>query len=100
MQIIRRDVPDAGGEACRECLPGMAPPKQHRPAITRMHRAASQWMRGLGVPPELIVVGVGNEWTGSVPRFLSLLRDERDPVRMGIRLCTNGFPRAHAFEVR
>ena len=74
--------------------------KQHRPAITRMHRAASQWMRGLGVPPELIVVGVGNEWTGSVPRFLSLLRDERDPVRMGIRLCTNGFPRAHAFEVR
>ena len=38
MQIIRRDVPDAGGEACRECLPGMAPAKRNRPAIMGIAR--------------------------------------------------------------
>ena len=39
-------------------------------------RAATQWMRGLGVAPELVMPGVGNVWAGAVPLFLILLRVE------------------------
>ena len=74
--------------------------KHNRPAITGMHRAASQWMRGLGVPPVLVVPGAGNEWVRAVTQFLLRLRKKRDPVRMGFRLGTGGFARAHALEIR
>ena len=74
--------------------------KRKRPAITRMHQAASQWIRGSGVPPVLVVRGVGNEWGSTVTHFLSVLRAERNPVRMRIGLCTDDFVRTHALEIR
>ena len=55
--------------------------KQNRPVTMKMHRADSQSMRGLGVPPELVVEGVGNEWESTVTLFLVLLRNERQCFR-------------------
>ena len=95
----RRDppLPVTGNKRKRSGCPAIR--KRNRPAITRMSRAASQRMRGLGVPPDLIVPGVGNVHGGSAPVFRRLFRYERDPVGMCIHLCTGGFARAHALEV-
>jgi len=74
--------------------------KRNRPAITGMSRAASQWMRGLGVPPVLVVPGAANELGSTVPLFLARLRPERLPFRASIRLCFGRFLRTHALEIR
>ena len=74
--------------------------KRNRPAITRMHRAEGQWMLGSGVPPNLVVRGVGNECVRAVTHFLHRLRPERLPIRMGFCFCIGLFPRAHALEIR
>ena len=57
-------------------------------------------MRRLGVAPELIVGGAGNEWESTVPRFLILLRAECRSFRASIPLHCGCFPRSHAFVVR
>ena len=94
----RRDPPvpltgiTGNGQGARQ--PETEPPGHHGDS-----RAASQWMRGSGVPPVLVVRGVGNEWGGSVTRFLRTLCIEGDPVRMGKCLCVGSFPRAHALVV-
>ena len=62
-------------------------------------RADSQWMLGSGVAPELVVDRSGNEWVRAVTLFLTHLRPERDPVRMGFCFRDGGFARAHAFVV-
>ena len=73
--------------------------KRNRPAITRMNRAGSQWMLGSGVAPDLVVHGLRNEWGSTVTRFLTCLRPERDPVRMGFCFRDGSFPRTHGLVI-
>ncbi len=70
--------------------------KQSRPAITWMHRAASQWMRRLGVAPELVVPGVGNVWTGPITLMQTKSADHFNALWVGPHLGFCGFPRTHA----
>ena len=95
----RRDppLPLTGNNRKRSGCPAIR--KRNRPAITRMHRVASQWMRRSGVAPELVVPGAGNECGSTVTVFLLRLRPERDMQGLCIRLCKRGFPRTHALEV-
>ena len=74
--------------------------KRNRPAITWMKRAASQWMRGSGVPPVIVVLGVGNQWVRAVTVFLHHLRQKRQSFRTSEALGDGRFERTHAFKIR
>ena len=73
--------------------------KQRRPAIARMYRAESQWVRGSGVPPVLVVEGFSELCARASTHFLPLLRPECLRGWRGLPFGVGGFPRTHAFEI-
>ena len=92
----RRDPPlpvtgiTGSGQGARQ--PETQPPGHHVDS-----RAESQWMRGLGVAPDLFVLGAGNEWGSTVTVFLHRLRVECDHVRVGEDLGYFCLTSSHAF---
>ena len=73
--------------------------KRNHPAIARMNRAASQWMRGSGVPPDLFVFRTRNPRGIPITKLLVVLLEHGLELRAFRHFGVGSLHRAHALVV-